>query len=132
MNGISIPSSLTYRGRKEDSVDDIQISTDHEHSNLEDSKEWITQSDLSVQPPHGNYNTSSIGNRRRSSSSQRRPGTTGTGSSSQGIAGMGMGIGMGSNGSGFGGSVRKRFSMLKLGKKASTVGSGLSGGVEEE
>ncbi|KAB8301004.1 hypothetical protein EYC80_002927 [Monilinia laxa] len=132
MNGISISSSLTHRGRKEESVDDIQIPADHEHSNLEDSKEWITQSDLSVQPPHGNYTTSSIGNGRRSSSSQRRPGTTGTGSSSQGIAGMGMGIGMGSNGSGFGGSVRKRFSMLKLGKKASTVGSGLSGGVEEE
>ncbi|RAL65348.1 hypothetical protein DID88_000916 [Monilinia fructigena] len=132
MNGISIPSSLTHRGRKEESVDDIQIPADHDHSNLEDSKEWITQSDLSVQPPHGNYTTSSIGNGRRSSSSQRRPGTTGTGSSSQGLAGMGMGIGMGSNGSGFGGSVRKRFSMLKLGKKASTVGSGLSGSVEEE
>ncbi|KAA8571556.1 hypothetical protein EYC84_001554 [Monilinia fructicola] len=117
MNGISIPSSLTYRGRKEDSVDDIQISTDHEHSNLEDSKEWITQSDLSVQPPHGNYNTSSIGNRRRSSSSQRRPGTTGTGSSSQGIAGMGMGIGMGSNGSGFGGKCEKEIQHAEAGEE---------------
>ncbi|KAI9642839.1 Deoxycytidine kinase 1 [Ciborinia camelliae] len=135
MNGISITNSLTHRdrGRKEQSVDEFQIPEEHEHNNLEDSKEWITQSDLSVQPPQGNYTTSSIGNGRRRSSSENRPGTTGTGSS-HGMAGlgMGMGIGMGSSGSGFGGSVRKRFSVLRLGKKASTVGSGLSGSVEEE
>lgn len=131
MNGISITHK--DRGRKE-AVDDFAISEENDLSHsMEDSKEWITQSDLSVQPPQGNYTTSNLGNGRRSSSSQRRPGTTGTGSS-QGIGGlgMGMGIGMGSNGSGFGGSVRKRFSVLRLGKKASTVGSGLSGDVTEE
>ncbi|TEY77328.1 hypothetical protein BOTCAL_0056g00370 [Botryotinia calthae] len=131
MNGISITHK--DRGRKE-AVDDFTISEENDLSHsMEDSKEWITQSDLSVQPPQGNYTTSNLGNGRRSSSSQRRPGTTGTGSS-QGIGGlgMGMGIGMGSNGSGFGGSVRKRFSVLRLGKKASTVGSGLSGDVTEE
>ncbi|TGO12170.1 hypothetical protein BTUL_0093g00180 [Botrytis tulipae] len=131
MNGISITHK--DRGRKE-AVDDFAISEENDLSHsMEDSKEWITQSDLSVQPPQGNYTTSNVANGRRSSSSQRRPGTTGTGSS-QGIGGlgMGMGIGMGSNGSGFGGSVRKRFSVLRLGKKASTVGSGLSGDLTEE
>ncbi|ESZ89973.1 hypothetical protein SBOR_9646 [Sclerotinia borealis F-4128] len=138
MNGISLTNGLAYRdrGRKEEYIDEVQIPGEQEHSNLENSGEWITQSDLSVQPPQGNYTTgSSIDNGRRSSSSQRRPGTTGTGSS-QGVAGlgMGMGIGMGSSGSGsgFGGSVRKRFSVLMLGKKGSTVGSGLSGDVAEE
>lgn len=131
MNGISIPNGFIHRGRKEESIDDFQIPEEHEleHTNLEDSKEWITQSDLSVQNLQGNYTTGSIVNGRRSSSSQRRPGSPGT-ASSQGRAGLS--VGMGSTGSGFGGSVRKRFSMLKLGKKASTVGSGLSGGVEEE
>ncbi|CAD6445209.1 3558dd32-0b9c-4e2e-a3e9-d8d914c3c568 [Sclerotinia trifoliorum] len=133
MNGISITNK--DRGRKEENVDEFQIAEEHDlsHGNLEDSKEWVTQSDLSVHPPQGNYTTNSIGQGRRSSSSQRRPDTTGTGSS-QGMAGlgMGMGIGMGSNGSGLGGSVRKRFSMLRLGKKGSTVGSGLSGDVVEE
>lgn len=135
MNGVYIPNGISYshRGRKEESIDGYQITEDHETSNLDDSKDWITQSDLSVQPPQGNYTTSSIGNGRRSSSSQRRPGTTGTNSSAGiGGLGMGMGVGMGSSGSVFGGSVRKRFSMLKLGKKPSTVGSGLSGSVEEE
>lgn len=105
MNGISMNGHLHNRGRE---MSREEIPEEQETGDLQSGGEWVTQSDLSM-PGLGN----SPG--RRSSSSQRRPDTASSG------MGTGMGMSVGSKVD----SVRKRFSVLRLGKKGSTIGSNL-------
>ncbi|PQE12483.1 SH3 domain-containing protein [Rutstroemia sp. NJR-2017a BBW] len=103
MNGISMNGHSLNRGRQ---TSPEEIPEEQETVDIQSGGEWVTQSDLSV-PRLGNSQG------RRSSSSQRRPDTASTG--------MGMGMNVGSKVD----SVRKRLSVLRLGKKGSTIGSTL-------
>ncbi|PQE08076.1 SH3 domain-containing protein [Rutstroemia sp. NJR-2017a BVV2] len=105
MNGISMNGHSHNRGRQ---TSPEEIPEEQETVDNQSGGEWVTQSDLSV-PRLGNSQG------RRSSSSQRRPDTASTG------MGMSMGMNVGSKVD----SVRKRLSVLRLGKKGSTIGSNL-------
>ena len=89
----------------------------------EDGREWVTQSDLSTVSSAGAGGGSGVG--RRSSSSHQRPTTAKS-------SGAGTGTGTASSVGSRVGSVRKRLSLLKLGKKTSKASVLVDSVTEEE
>jgi dedicator of cytokinesis protein 3 len=89
----------------------------------EDGREWVTQSDLSTVSSGGAGGGSGVG--RRSSSSHQRPTTAKS-------SGAGTGTGTASSVGSRVGSVRKRLSLLKLGKKTSKASVLVDSVTEEE